>query len=104
MLVLRQPCVVRSFYQLRQVTIMKSLTLIAVSVAALGLAACERTTVQPVAVPSPSSPTTVVAVPGPKGEPGAPGAPGSQGMPGEPGEKGAPGKSGDTVVVIPPSK
>ena len=62
---------------------------------AVALSACERTVVTPpnAAVVTPAPSTTVVPVP-------VPGAPGPQGAPGAPG---APGKSGDTVVVMPPS-
>ena len=71
---------------------MKYLTLFAALVAALGLSACEKTTVQP------STPPTVVQVPVPVPVP----VPGPQGAPGPQGEPGAPGKSGSTVVIVPP--
>ena len=85
---------------------MKSSLLISAAVlAALGLAACEKTVVQPTAVPVPvpSSPSTVVVptpVPGP---PGAPGPQGSSGPEGTPGKDGRPG-SGNTIVVVPPAE
>ena len=65
---------------------------------AVALSACERTVVTPpnAAVVTPAPSTTVVPVP-------VPGAPGPQGAAGAPGAPGAPGKSGDTVVVVPPS-
>ena len=82
---------------------MKITTLLAALLAVAALTACEKTTVNPapivtptvevpVAVPGPAVP---VPVPGPAGAPGAPGAPGADGA------KGDPGKSGDTVIVVP---
>ena len=83
---------------------MKNSLLVSTAVlAALGLAACEKTVVQPTPVPVPSTSSTVVVptpVPGP---PGAPGAPGPEGMPGTPGKDGRPG-SGNTVVIVPPAE
>jgi hypothetical protein len=79
---------------------MKITTLLAALLAVAALTACEKTTVNPppvvtptvevpVAVPGPAVP---VPVPGPAGAPGAPGAEGA---------KGEPGKTGDTVIVVP---
>jgi hypothetical protein len=78
-----------------------------------GLAACEKTTVNPPAtvVQPTATEKEVVPVPvpvqgpagpaGEKGEKGDPGSQGSTGAPGEPGKKGEPGKDGDSVVVVP---
>ena len=83
---------------------MKSLLICSAAVlAALSLAACEKTVVQPTPVAVPSSPSTVVVptpVPGP---PGAPGPQGSSGPEGTPGKDGKPG-SGNTVVIVPPAE
>jgi hypothetical protein len=69
------------------------LVALAAVIAVFGLAACEKTVVQPpstTVVTAPKSPDVVpVPVPGP---PGAPGAPGPQGEP---------GKSKTDVVVVP---
>jgi hypothetical protein len=81
-------------------------TLLAALLAVIGLAGCEKTTVNPpttVVTPAPTTSTapapttvvekeTVVPVPGPAGEKG------EKGEPGAPGEKGEPG---DTTIVVP---
>ncbi|HYN55288.1 MAG TPA: hypothetical protein VES38_11365 [Methylotenera sp.] len=67
----------------------------ALSIAALGLTACDKPTV--VNVPPAESDTVVV--PGPAGAPGAPG------QTGDAGETGAKGNPGDTnVIVTPPAE
>ncbi len=72
---------------------MKNSLMFAALIGVLTLSACEKTTtVQPVPVPSPSSPPpAVVAVPV---------TPGPQGAPGKDGKD---GKGGDTIVVVPPA-
>ena len=77
---------------------MKITTLLAALLAVAALTACEKTTVNPPPVVTPTVevpvavPGPAVPVPGPAGAPGAPGADGA---------KGDPGKSGDTVIVVP---
>ncbi len=61
-------------------------------IAAIGLAACEKTVVTP---PVSSSPPPPAVVPGPPGPPGPQGATGPEG---------APGKPGDTVIIVPPAE
>ena len=80
---------------------MKKLILPLALLGSIGLSACERTVVTP---PQPAvvTPPAVVSVPTPV--PGPSGPPGPQGATGAPGVDGAPGKTGDTVVVVPPSK
>jgi hypothetical protein len=73
------------------------LVALAAVIAVFGLAACEKTVVQPpstTVVTAPKSPD-VVPVPGPAGPPGPAGAPGT------PGPQGEPGKSKTDVVVVP---
>lgn len=80
---------------------MKIPMLLAAAVAALSLAACERTTVNNppvVETPAPAAVPVPVPVPGPQGEPGTPGR---QGEPGAPGPQGDPGKPGDTTIIVP---
>ena len=77
---------------------MYRLTLLAATVAAFTLAACDR---QPVVVVPPQP----VAVPGPAGATGATGSTGSTGSSGSTGEQGTTGKPGEgtTVIVLPPA-
>lgn len=87
---------------------------LAAVVAVFGLAACEKTVVQPpstTVVTAPKTEPVPVPVPGPagapgpqgeKGEAGAPGAPGPQGEQGDPGKRGRPGDT--SVVVVPVEK
>jgi hypothetical protein len=84
---------------------MKKLTLIAAMLATAGLAACEKTAVNPPAT-TVVQPTvekqvevpTAVPVPVP-----VPGPAGPAGEKGEPGQQGEPGKTGDAVIVVPPN-
>lgn len=78
-----------------------TLPLLAGLLAALSLAACEKTEVNPPATVVQPTVEKPVAVPTPVPVPVP--VPGPQGPAGEKGDKGDPGKPGDTTVVLPPA-
>lgn len=77
---------------------MKITSLLAAVLAVSALTACEKTTVNPAPVVTPTV-EVPVAVPGPAVP--VPGPAGAPGAPGTPGEKGEPGQTGDTLIVVP---
>lgn len=79
--------------------------LIAATLVAMNLAACERPTVINVPAPAPTPAPAPAPVPGPPGPQGATGNQGNDGLTGNTGStgsKGAPGE-GTTVIVVPPA-
>ena len=78
---------------------MKYSTLLASTIMALGLSACDK---PPTVVNVPATPSTVPGPAGPQGDAGTQGATGTQGTKGDTGNTGSPGKTdGDTIVVVP---
>lgn len=89
---------------------MKYSILLAALIATLGLAACEKTVVEPtpaviqVPVPGPAGPTGATGETGSTGYTGSTGATGATGSTGYDGATGATGKTGadgETLVVVP---